>query len=106
MLDHLGLLVLDDETLTAVLRVASRLVQEGHVSWCDPAPQTHAEVQAEIARLMADNVTLVLVREPEAPDAARHAAAVDPGEGETTTLTGFVPKPCHNQATAHPEPGA
>jgi hypothetical protein len=69
ILDQLGLLDHDDATVQQVLTVAYRLIQDGRVHWptpapsCDALPQTDAAVQAEVDRLIAEGVTLVLVRE-------------------------------------------
>jgi hypothetical protein len=106
ILDHLGLLALDEATLIETLKVASRLVQDGRVSWCDPVPPGDGEVQAEIERLLADNVTLVLVRDAETQDAPRHAGSVDAGEEKATTLPSFGAKLSPNTPPAHREHSA
>ena len=106
MLDHVGLLALEDETLKEVLRVAYRLVQDGRVSWRDPEFQTDAEVPAAIERLMANNVMLVLMREPDANGQGTHAGSVALGGGTPTTLPSFVPKLSPNPRLSAQEPRA
>jgi hypothetical protein len=91
ILDQLGLLDLDDRALQEVLTVAYRLIQDGRVQWLEPAPscdvlpQTDAAVQAEVDRLIAEGVTLVLVRDDakgqpgtSVHGTARHAGGVSP----------------------------
>jgi len=72
ILDHLGLLDLDDAALQHVLTVAYRLVQDGRVR------RAASETEAEVEQLIADRATLVLVGDDGQPLEAGDGTAHPP----------------------------